>query len=209
MGLTQQDVAGVRAYLLAAQSITATDGQVVVWHDYLTHTVPGLDAAELRPACRDAVRAWATDGRAWRIDVERFAAAVRRARSERVRAEESARGALIPDRLGADAKAELAWRKAAIAAVGRGASRAEAEALAWRTIGRRPPAVTRGRDVLDGLTGPDRAREVLRRLKTPAGEAATAPGTGQNRPTLRRHREGSERPANRLPRNPGSERSAA
>lgn len=209
MGVTQQDIAGVLAYLLAAQAITATDGQVVVWHDYLTHTVPGLDAAELRPACRDAVRAWATDGRAWRIDVERFAAAVRRARSERVRAEESARGALIPDRLGADAKAELAWRKAAIAAVGRGASRAEAEALAWRTIGRRPPAVTRGRDVLDGLTGPDRAREVLRRLKTPSGEAATAPGTGQNRPTLRRHREGSERPANRLPRNPGSERSAA
>ena len=209
MGLTQQDVAGVLAYLLAAQAITATDGQVVVWHDYLTHTVPGLDAAELRPACRDAVRAWATDGRAWRIDVERFAAAVRRARSERVRAEESARGALIPDRLGADARAELAWRKAAIAAVGRGASRAEAEALAWRAIGRRPPAVTRGGDVLGGLTGPDRAREVLRRLKTPAGEAATAPGTGQNRPTLRRHREGSERPANRLPRNPGSERSAA
>lgn len=188
MGVTQQDIAGVLAYLLAAQAITATDGQVVVWHDYLTHTVPGLDAAELRPACRDAVRAWATDGRAWRIDVERFAAAVRRARSERVRAEESARGALIPDRLGADAKAELAWRKAAIAAVGRGASRAEAEALAWRTIGRRPPAVTHGRDVLDGLTGPDRAREVLRRLKTPAGEAATAPGTGQNWPTLRRHR---------------------
>ena len=209
MGVTQQDVAGVLAYLLAAQAITATDGQVVVWHDYLTHTVPGLDAAELRPACRDAVRAWATDGRAWRIDVERFAAAVRRARSERVRAEESARGALIPDRLGADAKAELAWRKAAIAAVGRGASRAEAEALAWRAIGRRPPAVTRGGDVLGGLTGPDRAREVLRRLKTPAGEAATAPGTGQNRPTLRRHREGSERPANRLPCNPDSERSAA
>ena len=209
MGVTQQDIAGVLAYLLAAQAITATDGQVVVWHDYLTHTVPGLDAAELRPACRDAVRAWATDGRAWRIDVERFAAAVRRERSERVRAEESARGALIPDRLGADAKAELAWRKAAIAAVGRGASRPEAEALAWRTIGRRPPAVTAGRDVLGGLTGPDRAREVLRRLKTPPGEAATAPGTGQNRPTLRRHREGSERPANRLPRNPGSERSAA
>lgn len=209
MGVTQQDVAGVLAYLLAAQAITATDGQVVVWHDYLTHTVPGLHTAELRPACRDAVRAWATDGRAWRIDVERFAAAVRRARSERVRAEESARGALIPDRLGADAKAELAWRKAAIAAVGRGASRAEAEALAWRTIGRRPPAVTAGGDVLDGLTGPDRAREVLRRLKTPAGEVATAPETGQNRPTLRRHREGSERPANRLPRNPGSERSAA
>ena len=209
MGVTQQNIAGVLAYLLAAQAITATDSQVVVWHDYLTHTVPGLDATELRPACRDAVRAWATDGRAWRIDVERFAAAVRRARSERVRAEESARGALIPDGLGNDAKAELAWRKAATAAVGRGASRPEAEALAWRTIGRRPPAVTRGRDVLDGLTGPDRAREVLRRLKTPPGEAAAAPGTGQNRPTVPAHRSGPVRPANRLPRNSGSERSAA
>lgn len=209
MGVTQQDIAGVLAYLLAAQAITATDGQVVVWHDYLTHTVPGLDAAELRPACRDAVRAWATDGRAWRIDVERFAAAIRRARSERVRTEESARGALIPDGLGANAKAELAWRKAAIAAVGRGASRPEAEALAWRTIGRRPPAVTAGRDVLGGLTGPDRAREVLRRLKTPPGGVATAPGTGQNSPTVPAHRSGPVRPANRLPRNPGSERSAA
>lgn len=209
MGVTQQDIAGVLAYLLAAQAITATDGQVVVWHDYLTHEVPGLDSCELRPACRDAVRAWATDGRAWRIDVERFAAAVRRARSERVRAEESARGVLIPDGLGDDAKAELAWRKAATAAVGRGASRPEAEALAWRTIGRRPPAVTAGRDVLGGLTGPDRAREVLRRLKTPAGEAAAAPGTGQNRPTVPAHRSGPVRPANRLPRNPGSERSAA
>lgn len=209
MGVTQQDVAGVLAYLLAAQAITATDGQVVVWHDYLTHTVAGLDATELRPACRDAVRAWATDGRAWRIDVERFATAIRRARSERVRAEESARGALIPDGLGNDAKAELAWRKAATEAVGRGASRAEAEALAWRTICRRPPAVTRGRDVLDGLTGPDRAREVLRRLKTPTGEAATAPGAGQNRPTVPAHRSGPFRPANRLPRNSGSERSAA
>lgn len=209
MGVTQQDVAGVLAYLLAAQAITATDGQVVVWHDYLTHEVPGLDASELRPACRDAVRAWATDGRAWRIDVERFASAVRRARSERVRAEESARGALIPDGLGDDAKAELAWRKAATAAVGRGASRPEAEALAWRTIGRRPPAVTAGRDVLGGLTGPDRAREVLRRLKTPPGETAAAPGTGQNRPTVPAHRSGPVRSANRLPRNPGSERSAA
>lgn len=209
MGVTQQDIAGVLAYLLAAQAITATDGQVVVWHDYLTHTVPGLDAAELRPACRDAVRAWATDGRAWRIDVERFASAIRRARSERVRAEESARGVLIPDGLGDDAKAELAWRKAATAAVGRGASRPEAEALAWRTIGRRPPAVTAGRDVLGGLTGPDRAREVLRRLKTPAGEAAAAPGTGQNRPTVPAHRSGPVRSANRLPRNSGSERSAA
>ena len=62
MRVTQQDIAGVLAYLLAAQAITATDGQVVVWHDYLTHTVAGLDACELRPACRDAVRAWATDG---------------------------------------------------------------------------------------------------------------------------------------------------
>ena len=209
MGVTQQDIAGVLAYLLAAQAITATDGQVVVWHDYLTHTVPGLDACELRPACRDAVRAWATDGRAWRIDVERFASAIRRARSERVRAEESARGVLIPDGLGDDAKAELAWRKAATAAVGRGASRPEAEALAWRTVGLRPPAVTAGRDVLDGLTGPDRAREVLRRLKTPPGEAAAAPGTGQNRPTVPPHRSGPVRPANRLPRNSGPERSAA
>lgn len=209
MGVTQQDIAGVLAYLLAAQAITAADGQVVVWHDYLTHTVPGLDASELRPACRAAVKVWATDGRAWRIDVERFAAAIRRARSERVRAEEAARGMLIPDGLGGDAQAELAWRKAATAAVGRGASRAEAEARAWRAIGRRPPAVTGAPDVLGGLTGPERAREVLRRLESTPGTATPAPGAGQNRSTLRGHREAPVRPANRLPRNPDSERSAA
>lgn len=209
MGVTQQDIAGVLAYLLAAQAITATDGQVVVWHDYLTHTVPGLEAAELRPACRAAVKVWATDGRAWRIDVERFAAAIRRARSERVRAEEDARGMLIPDGLGGDAQAELAWRKAATAAVGRGASRAEAEARAWRAIGHRPPAVTGAPDVLGGLTGPARAREVLRRLESTPGTATPAPGAGQNRSTPRGHREAPVRPANRLPRNPGSERSAA
>lgn len=209
MGVTQQDVAGVLAYLLAAQAITATDGQVVVWHDYLTHTVPGLDASELRPACRDAVRAWTTEGRAWRIDVERFASAIRRARSERVRAEEAANGALIPDGLGKDSRAELAWRKTAIAAVGRGASRPEAEALAWRAIGQRPPAVTSGRDVLDGLTGPARAREVLRRLKTPPGGPLAAPGTGQNSPTVPAYGSGSVRPANRLSRNPDSGRTAA
>ena len=209
MGVTQQDIAGVLAYLLAAQAITATDGQVVVWHDYLTHTVPGLDASELRPACRAAVKVWATDGRAWRIDVERFASAIRRARSERVRAEESARGTLIPDGLGGDAQAELAWRKAATAAVGRGASRAEAEARAWRAIGRRPPSVTRAPDVLGGLTGPARAREVLRRLESAPGTATPAPGAGQNRPTLHGHREAPVRPANRLPRNPDSERTAA
>ena len=62
------------------------------------------------------------------------------ARISRIRADAAAHGPLVPDGLGHDVAAELAWRRAATAAVGAGATRAEAEARAWQTIGRTPPA---------------------------------------------------------------------
>ena len=59
---------------------------------------------------------------------------------ERIRAEVEAHGLLLPDGLGDDVGAELAWRRVAAAAVGAGATREQAEASAWRAIGRTPPA---------------------------------------------------------------------
>ena len=78
MTIRQTEIAGVLAYLLAAQAITATDGQAVVWHDYLTCAIPDLVASELRPACRDAIRVWATEGRAWRLHLAPHAAPITR-----------------------------------------------------------------------------------------------------------------------------------
>lgn len=201
MTIRQTEIAGVLAYLLAAQAITATDGQAVVWHDYLTCAIPDLTAAELRPACRDAIRVWATEGRAWRIDVEHYAAAIRRLRADRVRAEEAARGTLRPDGLGDDPSAETAWRRAAVAAIGRGAPRAEAEADAWRAAGRRsaPPAVGAGRRE-DGPVGAERGREALRRLGITPREATRATLTARNRPGASGYRDAPERPTDRLPR---------
>lgn len=199
MTIRQTEIAGVLAYLLAAQAITATDGQAVVWHDYLTCAIPDLAASELRPACRDAIRVWATEGRAWRIDVERYAAAIRRLRAARVRAEEAARGALRPDGLGDDPAAETAWRQAAIAAIGRGAPRAEAEAEAWRATRTRPtvPAVD---DASRGPVGAERGREALRRLGIAPQTGLRATLTARNRPEAPGYRGAPERPADRLPR---------
>ncbi len=199
MTIRQTEIAGVLAYLLAAQAITATDGQAVVWHDYLTCAIPDLATSELRPACRDAIRVWATEGRAWRIDVERYAAAIRRLRAQRVRAEEDARGDLRPDGLGDDPAAETAWRRAAVAAIGRGAPRAEAEAEAWRAT-RTRPAVPAVDDASRGPVGAERGREALRRLGIAPQTGLRATLTARNRPEAPGYRGGTERPSDRLPR---------
>ena len=83
----------------------------------------------------------------------------RATRNARIREDAQRNGALIPDGLGNDMTAELAWRRAATAAIGAGATRPQAEAHAWRTIGRTPPQVT----------GRDRSADVRRLL---GGEAA-------------------------------------
>lgn len=198
--IRQTDIAGVLAYLLAAQAITATDGQAVVWHDYLTCAIPDLAASELRAACRDAIRTWATEGRAWRIDVERYAAAIRRLRAARVRAEEDARGDLRPDGLGDDPAAETAWRRTAVAAIGRGAPRAEAEAEAWRATRTRPVIPDADGGTPRGPVGAERGREALRRLGITPQTATCAPLAARNRPEAPGYRGGPERPSDRLPR---------
>lgn len=82
-------------------------------------------------------------------------------RAARVQADAQRHGPLIPDGLGRDVTAELAWRAAATSAVAAGASRQEAEAHAWRLIGRTPPQIEA---VPGGPAGPEAAREAIRSL---------------------------------------------
>lgn len=84
-------------------------------------------------------------------------------RAALVQADAQRHGPLIPDGLGGDVAAELAWRAAATSAIAAGASRQEAEAHAWRLIGRTPPQIEA---VTGGPAGPERARAAIRSLAT-------------------------------------------
>ena len=97
----------------------------------------------------------------------------RQARIARIRADADAHGTLIPDGLGHDVAAELAWRRAATAAVGAGAPRAVAEAHAWEVIGRTPPAT---------VTAADRSRDVRRLITVRPPEPGHDPRGGRPLP---------------------------
>ena len=159
--ITPADAANAVNYLLAAGATPTVDHQAEVWADYLNHeVVGGPRASELGAACRRAIRDWVREARAYRIDVERFAQAVRRERADRVRAEEDARGALLPAGLAGEPAVEAAWRRAALEAVGAGAEREVAEAHAWRSIGRTPPPAI----MSTAQSGRERARAVVEAL---------------------------------------------
>lgn len=157
--ITPRDAADAVTYLVAAGATTARDAQGPVWADYLNDQVPGgPDAGELRPACRAAIRAWQDAGRTWQINVEHLTQAILKGRSEWIRAEEDAHGRLHP--VGLDREPDVAnrWVQAARRAVGTGLDRADAERLAWQTIGRTPPPPEIS---MDNLVGPEKARAVL------------------------------------------------
>ena len=81
--ITPIQAATVVNYLYAAQTISVVDDQDVVWADYLNAEIPEVLASDLLPACRQAIRDWAASGRSWRIDVGRYADAVRKLRRQR------------------------------------------------------------------------------------------------------------------------------
>lgn len=177
--ITPADAANAVSYLAVAGATPVMDRQGEVWADYLNHGVNPA-ASELPEAARRAIRDWATEGRAYRIDVERFAQAIRRERADRVRAEEDARGALLPAGLAGEPAVEAAWRRAALEAVGAGADREAAEAHAWRSIGRTPPPPA---IMSTAQSGRERARavvEALARSSHPGGD-----GRGGNAPRKR------------------------
>lgn len=176
--ITPADAANAVSYLAVAGATPVMDRQGEVWADYLNHDVDPTPK-ELPAATRRAIHEWANEGRSYRIDVARLARSIRRERADRVRAEEDARGALMPAGLTGEPAVEAAWRRAALGAVGAGASREDAETHAWRAIGRTPPppAITS-----TAQSGSERARavvEALARSSHPTGGGR--PGTAPNR----------------------------
>ena len=125
----------------------------------------------------------------------------RATRAALIQADAERHGPLLPEGPTLEAMAELAWRRAATAAVGAGATREQAVAHAWRAIGRTAPALPAAGDVLDGLTGPARTREILRRLKTTQNHPPLGAGAGQNPATAPRDHPGRFRPSESLTRN--------
>ena len=138
--ITEAQAADAINYLYAAQAVQPVDGMARVWADYINNAIPDCQPRDLLPACREAVRTWAQDQRAWRIDTERYARAIRTVRHSRV--EEATGGRpLLPDGID-DPEVELEWRRAARAALIAGATRDQAEAAAWDQINRRIEAAS-------------------------------------------------------------------
>jgi hypothetical protein len=135
--ITPIQAATVVNYLYAAQTISVVDDQDVVWADYLNAEIPEVLASDLLPACRQAIRDWAASGRSWRIDVGRYADAVRKLRRQRV-VDATKRGALTPD--GVDDPQEWhRWLQEATRRLMDGATREQAETAAYEHIGMTPP----------------------------------------------------------------------
>ena len=132
--ITEAHAADAISYLYATQAIQPVDGMARVWADYINHAIPDCRDVDLLPACREAVRAWAQDQRAWRIDTERYTQAIRKVRAARV-AEALGSRPLLPEGID-DPETELEWRRHAMAALNAGASRMQAEAAAWEHINR-------------------------------------------------------------------------
>ena len=162
MSVTAAAMTNMLNYLFAAGALNVRDDQPAVWVDYVGFACPDVRDQDLLPAARDAIREWAGNNRSWQVDAARFAAAVRRVRNQRVADDESRHGQITAPNL--DGQAATRWLQAVRRAVADGACRAEAEAAAWAVVGRRPPALIDGTDVLGGLTGAERARAVLARL---------------------------------------------
>ena len=132
--ITEAHAADAINYLYATQAVQPVDGMARVWADYINHAIPDCMPGDLLPACREAVRAWAQDQRAWRIDTERYVQAIRKVRAARV-AEALGSRPLLPEGID-DPETELEWRSHAMAALHAGATRVQAEAAAWEHINR-------------------------------------------------------------------------
>lgn len=140
--ITPRQALDVLNYLFAANAITVTDHQDRVWADYLNAPetgLSGLQASELLPAARRAIKDWADSGRAWRISVEHYAHALRQARRDRLEHDRLENGALTPEGVytGADHRK---WMQAATHNIMLGRSRAEAVQAAYEAVGITPPA---------------------------------------------------------------------
>ena len=93
-----------------------TADQAKVWADYINSQLPHFNPNDLMLAARKCIETWIAEGRAWKVDVGRYVATMKKIRSERLTRIGSAyRG---PD--GLTGTQEREWTKRFIAAVGDG-----------------------------------------------------------------------------------------
>lgn len=131
MAITPQDAANIINYLYAAQAITVTDNQHAVWADYLNHEMPELHPPDIPASARLAIKQWSEHGRSWKIDVQRFVAAARKIRTDRIN--KIGTNVYIPT--GLPAKDHQAYKAAVYKALGDGQGLGTSEAAARHQVG--------------------------------------------------------------------------
>ena len=104
---------------------------VAAWSEALDRDVTVQDALA-------AVSVYYANTRQWIMPSD-VNAACRAMRGQRIRDELDARGNLLPDGLGDEPALEARWRKESLRALGQGATREQAAAHAWQSIGMTPP----------------------------------------------------------------------
>lgn len=144
--ITPLDAMNVLRYLAGAQAITLTEDQDAVWADYINAEVPDARPMDLAPAARLAIKEWSRQGRAWRIDVDRFAQAVRKVRADRMPADVDIPRLLGDDITGAQS---IAFDRHVRRLLADGESIAAAEAAAYAAVGRTKPLEITTNEPLD------------------------------------------------------------
>lgn len=144
--ITPKQAADIVNYLSDAGAMTiGSDGQGLVWADYLNDPdvgVPDAPPTDLLPAARQCLKVWASEGRSWRVDLPRYAQALKRVRADRLRNYKQQHGALDPTdpRVTEDGSRYVAWKKAVSAAIGSGLTDPhEIQAHAYKAVGLEPP----------------------------------------------------------------------
>lgn len=125
-------------YLVAIGATTAKDGQGQAWADWVNHEVPEAQPAELLEATRLAIRMWKGQGKAYQVDATHFSDALKQLRTERIRRAEQ-ESPVLPEGLEDEPTVERRWINTAKDNIRAGMPRGQAEARAWRAIGRTPP----------------------------------------------------------------------
>lgn len=136
--ITEMQAADAVTYLVAIGATTAKDGQGQAWADWVNHEVPEAQPAELLEATRLAVRIWKRQGKAYQVDATHLSDALKQLRAERISKAENTRP-VLPEGLEDEPIVERRWINVAKENIRAGMPRGQAEARAWRAIGRTPP----------------------------------------------------------------------
>lgn len=131
--MNRQEAASVVAYLNRAGLVGAMEGQAAVWADALEDVsyVTAQEVARQMAAARTSTQRWVTPG-----DVRDAVARIRKARTSEIRTPEP------PTTIDADdVKAQIAWTRAYVSAIGDGLTPEVADITACELLGVTRPAV--------------------------------------------------------------------